>query len=152
RVWMWDYRTYYGTAVGVLGGSPSMNDACFTMEDLHVSKGIFTRRGSLTGCWPFARPAVNQNPGYAVGFGTTESLDLTAFGNGFGAVIPQLPGFTGRIPGGQASPTASSPSPIYFQVAPAATFFDVADATYFPEVDTSWCSTEILGMRTTENG
>jgi len=147
RLWVWDFRTYYGTAVGMLGGSPSMNDACFTMENLHWSKGIYTRRGSGTGCYPFARPAVGQ----AYTLGTGESVDLTVFGPSSAAIIPQLPDYTGRIPGGQFAPGTFSPSPVYFQVAPAATFFTVADPLYFPTVPTN-CTTEILGLRSTSNG
>ena len=51
RLWVWDSRTYYGLAVGMMGGSPTMNDACFTMEDLTAAEGIYTRRGSGTGCF-----------------------------------------------------------------------------------------------------
>jgi hypothetical protein len=150
RVWMWDYRTYYGTSLGMLGGSPSMNDACFTMENLHWTSGIYTRRGSGTGCFPFARPAVGQTPAYILGTG--ESTDYTVFGPSATTIIPQLPDYTGRIPGGQFAPGTFSPSPVYFQVAPAASFFTVADPTYFPPVPTNWCTTEILGLRSTSNG
>jgi hypothetical protein len=130
-----------------------MNDACFTMEDLHASGGIYTRRGSGTGCYPFARPAPGQVPGYTLGTG--ESTDLTVFGPATTAIIPQLPDYTGRIPGGNFAPGTTSPSPVYFQVAPAATFFTVADPAYFPSSPTlppNWCTTEILGLRTTNNG
>lgn len=172
RLWVWDYRTYYGTGVGVLGGSPSMNDACFTMEDLHAHAGIYTRRGTGTGCYPFARPSNAQvaalaavpfgSPGVAAAYssGGSESTDFPA-AVGSSYAIPTLPGYTGRIPGGEGAPSTVSPSPVYFQVAPAATFFSVADPIYFPEhfptandaaTSMAWCTTEILGLRATSNG
>jgi hypothetical protein len=169
RLWVWDYRTYYGTGVGVMGGSPSMNDACFTLENLHASSGIYTRRGSGTGCYPFARPGVDPVSGLpgvsvfgsttprnglwpAYAAGTGEAADHTIAPFTLNQFIPQLPGYTGRHPGGEPAPSTSSPSPIYFHVAPAASFAAEADDTYFPSPDTSWCTTEILGVRSTANG
>jgi hypothetical protein len=169
RLWVWDYRTYYGLGVGMMGGSPSMNDACFTMDDLHASSGIYTRRGSGTGCYPFARPGndpVSGLPGVSVfgsitprnglypayAPGTAEAADMTIAPFTLSTVIPQLPGYTGRHPGGEPAPSTSSPSPIYFHIAPAASFATSANATYFPSPDTSWCTTEILGARSTANG
>lgn len=175
RLWVWDYRTYYGTSVAMMGGSPNMNDACFTIEDLHASSGIYTRRGTGTGCFPFARPGNDPQsglPGISVlnfatfTFTTTprngpmpayqvtgaESVDLTIAPSIVNPIIPQLPGYTGRHPGGEPAPSTMSPSPVYFQIAPAASFFTVADATYFPPVSTTWCTTEILGIRATANG
>jgi hypothetical protein len=169
RLWVWDYRTYYGTSVGMSGGSPSMNDACFSMEELHAPNGIYTRRGSGTGCYPFARPGNDPvsgaagvsvfgsitprnglYPAYAAGTG--EAADHTIAPFTLNPIIPQLPGYTGRHPGGEPAPGTSSPSPIYFHVAPAASFASTADATYFPSPDTSWCTTEMLGVRSTANG
>lgn len=169
RLWVWDYRTYYGLSVGMSGGSPSMNDACFTLEDLHASSGFYTRRGSGTGCFPFARPGndpVSGLPGVSVfgsttprnglypayAAGTGEAADHTIAPFTLNQFIPQLPGYTGRHPGGEPAPGASSPSPIYYHVAPAASFATSADDTYFPSPDTSWCTTEILGVRGTANG
>jgi len=60
RFWVWDYSTYYGTHVGVEGGAASMNDACFTTEDLHASSGIYTRRGTITQCIAFGRLSAAQ--------------------------------------------------------------------------------------------
>jgi hypothetical protein len=51
--------------------------------------------------------------------------------------------------------TARSPSPVHFVIAPAATFAAVANSSIFPASSigiTTWCSTEILGLRSTENG
>jgi hypothetical protein len=179
RFWVWDYRSHYGTAVGMLGGSPSMSDACFTMENLHASSGIYTRRGTMPGttqgCFPFARPGNDPQsglPGISVlDFATftntitprngllpaysvtgAESVDMTIAPTATTPLIPQLPGYTGRHPGGEPFPGNRSPSPVYFQIAPAASFFTAANATYFPPVSTDWCTTEILGLRATANG
>jgi hypothetical protein len=141
RFFVWDFRNYFGTAVGVLGGAPSMNDACFTLEDLHVSEGIYTRRGSISLCLPFSRPAV-ANTAYGVGF--AESIDFSV------PALANIPGFIGRLPGGQSAADGRSPSPIRFKIATAASF--PTDATYFPEPAapfSSWCPTEILAIRAT---
>lgn len=166
RLWVWDYRTYYGTGVGVLGGSPSMNDACFSNEDLHAPSGIYTRRGTLTGCFPFARPGVDPEsglPGISV-FGSTtpRNGNLPAYSASTGresvdfslstAPLVNLPGFNGRVPGGEPALQTQSPSPVYYHVAPAASFFNSASAIYFPAASTAWCNTEILGLRLTSNG
>ncbi len=104
RFWVWDASTYYGYHVGVEGGAASLNDACFTMEDLHQSEGIYTRRGTISGCYPFNRPYTGQF--YGVGF--AESVDYSSPAG--------LPGFVGRIPGGQSAADGRSPSPIYFYI------------------------------------
>jgi hypothetical protein len=78
-----------------------------------------------------------------------------------------LPGFIGRIPGGQTAFDGRSPSPLYFFVAPASTFAGITDQEIFPSPVPAatpsktpfnsggfptWCTTEILGMRATLNG
>lgn len=193
RFWVWDYLTNYGMHVGVVGGAPSINDACFTMPDVRVSFGIYTRRGSNTGCYPFDRPL----PGAFFTLGFEQSIDfhltnITQSTNSFVGVaglntaagthvagsrlVPQfgstasatLPGFVGRLPGGNTASDGRSPSPTLFLIAPAATFADEVAATYytdtaqdaalyFDDLDevgafTDWCQTEILGIRTTLNG
>jgi len=161
RFWVWDYSTYYGTQVGVTGGAASMNDACFTTEDLHASSGIYTRRGTITQCIAFGRLSSTQstNGGYAF-VGTLESVDYNTASistppSGFSVLfspVATLPGFVGRMPGGQSAADGRSPSPIHYYIAPAASFD--GDTTYFPAPTvpfTSWCSTEILGVRATSN-
>jgi len=193
RFWVWDYLTNYGMHVGVLGGAPSLNDACYTMPDVRVSHGIYTRRGSNTGCYPFDRPL----PGAIFTIGFEQSIDfhltnITAQTNVFVGVaglntaaaanvagsrlVPQfgsaaaatLPGFVGRIPGGQTASDGRSPSPTLFLIAPAASFADKVASTFYPETAqqaslyfddlatvgafTDWCPTEILGIRPTLNG
>jgi hypothetical protein len=198
RFWVWDYLTNYGMHVGVLGGAPSINDACFTMPDVRVSYGIYTRRGSNTGCYPFDRPV----PGEFFTLGFVQAIDFhltnvtaqtnvfvgvaglntpaagtTAAGNVAGSrLVPQfgtaaaavLPGWIGRIPGGNTASDGRSPSPTLFLIAPAGEFAGKVASTFFSEIGqpaslyfddlgtagsfTDWCPTEILGIRTTLNG
>lgn len=168
RFWVWDFRTYYGFAVGVLGGGTNLNDACFTMEDVRAHSGLYTRRGTITGCYPFNRPSnVAGASGTTYAVGTKESRQMVVPPPGTGALADytstnagQLPGFIGFIPGGVSAFDGRSPSPTYFHIAPAATFFDTAKARLFPEnfpvaaspaTDLSWCDTEVLGIRATSH-
>jgi hypothetical protein len=197
RFWVWDYLTNYGMHVGVVGGAPSVNDACFTMPDVRVSFGIYTRRGSNTGCYPFDRPL----PGAFFTSSFVQSVDffltnITLSSNVFVGVaglnlnvvpptsatvansrlIPQfgttaaatLPGFIGRIPGGNVAADGRSPSPTLFLIAPAASFEAKVANTFFADTGqqaavyfddlatvgafTDWCQGDILGIRTTLNG
>jgi hypothetical protein len=203
RFWVWDYLTYYGTHVGVANGSPSMNDACFTVAQASASYGVYTRRGSSTGCYPYNRPA--RSTAYLFGVAEAADFHLTdttlasntftgvaslAFGiaavtptNPLGPLgpvpasrlVPQfgstalrvLPGFAGRIPGGQSAADGRSPSPVVYKIAPAASFAasvattvfeDIGEpaSRYFDDVGTpgkfAWCPTDILGIRATRNG
>jgi hypothetical protein len=174
-----------------------MNDACFTMPDGKAGHGLYTRRGSVTGCYPFDRPL----PGALFTVGFEQSVDfhltnVTSQTNTFVGVaglnsfnpngtvanvtgsrlVPQfgttalavLPGFIGRIPGGNVAADLRSPSPIMFLIAPAGQFAQRAASTYFTDTArnasdyfddldevgdfTSWCSGDILGIRTTLNG
>jgi hypothetical protein len=158
RLWVFDKETYYGTHVGVVGVF-AMNDACFTMPDVAVSSGLYTRRPSINGCYPWPRPGTAQVPAYAL-TGLVESVDLkfpqfiptTAASTAGGAVdIGTLPPYMARIPGGAQAVDGRSPSPIYFHIAPAAQFYTAAPAEYFPTAPTNWCTTEILGIRATLN-
>lgn len=192
RIWVWDYLTYYGTQVGVANGAPSMNDACFTVAQASASYGVYTRRGSSTGCYPYNRPA--RSTAYL--FGVAEAADFhltdttlasntfmgtaalsTATGGSVASsrLVPQfgstaltvLPGFAGRIPGGQSASDGRSPSPVVYKIAPAASFAasvattvfeDIGEpaSRYFDDVGTpgkfAWCPTDILGIRATRNG
>lgn len=142
RFWVYDLLTYYGTHVGVVGGGISLNDACFTMEDVTAASSFYTRRGSITGCYPWNRPSTGQF--YFIS--GQESIDFVT------PSLTLIPGWVGRMPGGQAAFDGRSPSPIYFHIAPAASFFTGADSTYFPAQSTAWCATEILGVRETLHG
>ncbi|HWL63552.1 MAG TPA: hypothetical protein VNQ32_12185 [Steroidobacteraceae bacterium] len=198
RFWVWDYLTYYGTHVGVVGGAPSMNDACFTVAEVEAPFGIYTRRGSSTGCYPYNRPS--RGTAYLFGFSEAADFHLTDItlstntfvgvaplavgiptapstniaGNVSGSrLVPQfgttalavLPGFVGRIPGGQSAADGRSPSPIVYKIAPASAFAAEVASTfyddigepasrYFDDLDevgpfTDWCQTEILAIRAT---
>jgi hypothetical protein len=71
------------------------------------------------------------------------------------AIRDNFAAYEARIPGGESAIDGRSPSPIYYFVAPAASFFSSAPAEYFPTPTvavTTWCSTEILGIRRTLNG
>lgn len=197
---MWDYLTYFGTHVGVVGGAPSLNDACFTVGDVEASHGIYTRRGTVTGCYAFNRPA--RGSAYLFSYVETVDFHLTdstvstntfmgvsslgtmnwpssqAFPNYLSGsrLVPQfgttalavLPGFVGRIPGGQTAADGRSPSPVFYKIAPASTFAAEVATTVFSEVGepasryfddldevgpfTDWCQTEILGIRASLHG
>jgi hypothetical protein len=158
RLWVFDKETYYGTHVGVVGVF-AMNDACFTMPDVSVSSGLYTRRPSINGCYPWPRPQTGQSPAYALS-GLVESVDFkfpqfiptSATSAAGGAIdIGTLPPYMARIPGGAQAVDGRSPSPIYFHIAPAAQFYSAAPAEYFPTESTTWCTTEILGIRSTLN-
>jgi len=190
RIWVWDYLNYYGTHVGVTGGAPSMNDACFTVSDVQAPFGVYTRRGTSTGCFAYNRPA--RGDPYLFGFNEGADFhltDVTVSSNTFVGVanlasatgttvansrlVPQfgttalavLPGFVGRMPGGQSAADGRSPSPVVYLIAPAATFAAaVANTTYadlgqpaaaYFDVNAAgpftWCPTEILAVRSTLN-
>jgi hypothetical protein len=207
RFWVWDYLTYYGTHVGVVGGAPSMNDACFTVAEVEAPYGTYTRRGSSTGCYPYNRPA--RTTPYLFGFseaadfhltditlstntfmgvaslaygitpppppppapppGPTSSVPSSRLAPQFGTTaLAVLPGFVGRMPGGQSAADGRSPSPVVYLIASADTFADEVGNTfysdigrpaslYFDDLNTagpfpSWCTTEILAVRATLNG
>jgi hypothetical protein len=194
RTWVWDYLNYYGTQVAVVGGAPSMNDACFTVAEVEAPFGVYTRRGTSTGCYAYNRP----QRGAAYLFGFMESADFhltdttvssntfmgvaplaTAAGTGsvtgsrlapqFGTTaLAVLPGFVGRIPGGQSAADGRSPSPMVYAIAPAATFASSVATTFFADIGqpasryfdnlatvgpfTAWCQSDILAIRATLHG
>lgn len=203
RFWVWDYLTYYGTHVGVVGGAPSLNDACFTVADVEASFGNYTRRGTSTGCYAYNRPA--RGTAYLFGFAEAADFHLTditlstntfagvaALAPGIGSptpfnplgaigyvsgsrLVPQfgttalavLPGFVGRMPGGQSAADGRSPSPVVYLIAPAASFASQVGSTFYSDIGQpastyfddlaeagpfDWCPTEILAVRATLNG
>lgn len=136
RVWVYEAATTYGFHVGVNGGAANLQDACYTLDDATATTGFYTRRGSLTGCYPLAA---------TVAGGGTVDIPL-------GAQLALLPGFVGRIPGGETAFDGRSPSPVYFHTAPAASFFSSAAAEFFPAESTDWCATDLLGLRASLHG
>jgi len=161
RFWVWDHRTIYGFGAAVLGGHPSMNDACFTMENLHQSSGFYVRRGSGPGCHPFSQPATQPAP--AQNYNHGQGSDSTDYPTTVPATatVALLPGFIGKIPGGQAFPGNTTASPVQFHIAPASSFATTANPIYFPGlagVSFDWCKAarpgdtpEVVGMRYTSN-
>jgi len=145
RFWVWDKRSDYGIAAAVMGGAASMNDACFELSAPEESEGFYVRRPSNDGCYPFSRPV----PGTFFQFGVTEIADFSSPAMGISL------GFIGRIPGGNPIATTDPrpPSPNFYQIAPAASFpFDGSLFTQPADPFTSWCTTEVLGIRPTLNG
>jgi hypothetical protein len=70
-------------------------------------------------------------------------------------LFSRFPNYESRIPGGNSALDGRSPSPNVYYTAPATTFFAAAPAEYFPqpaEALTTWCSSDILGIRATLNG
>ena len=67
----------------------------------------------------------------------------------------RLPGWQGWMPGSELT-GGRSPSPVHFVIAPAASFAATADPAIFAASTigdpTTWCSTEVLGVRGTQNG
>jgi hypothetical protein len=160
RYWVWDHRTIFGTGAAVVGGHPSLNDACFTMEDLRQSSGFYVRRGSGPGCHPFVQAATNPAVTPAYAHGAPESSDYPTQPGAQG-VPSLLPGFIGRIPGGQPFPGNTTASPVQMHIAPPGSFASTADVNYFPNLTATsfnWCTAarpgdtaEVLGLRYTSN-
>ncbi len=150
RLWTWDKRSDYGLAVAVFGGAASMNDACFELSENEGASGFYVRRPSNDGCYPFSRPQVPRPEGSAgFQFGLTEIADFQA------PVMGIALGFVGRIPGGNPIATTDTrpPSPNFYQIGPPGSFpFDGSLFTEPSEPFTTWCDTEILGIRPTLNG
>jgi hypothetical protein len=176
RFWVWDKASTYGFHVGV-NGLPNLQSSCFVMENAVSPTGTYQRRSAQTQCFPINRPREGQSYG-----GTTDARDTawvgvthlfsttasagagagapTAAQNVFtgqystGALFARFPQYESRIPGAQTALDGRSPSPIYYHIAPAGSFFMSAPAEYFPQpavaLDT-WCDSDILGIRQTLN-
>jgi hypothetical protein len=110
-------------------------------------------------------PATNPpNPPLTPNSPVTASRIVPQFGS---TALAVLPGYAGRIPGGQSAADGRSPSPVVYKIAPAASFAasvattlfeDIGEpaSRYFDDVGTpgkfAWCPTDILGIRATRNG
>lgn len=184
RVWVYDKDTTYGYHVGV-NGFINIQSACFTIQHPSDPSGTFERRGSSTGCYAINRPRTVPFPGQTLAqiyfFSGAEAVDNTytltthtssttvgaptgaaaAGAVNLGSLVStaslrdNFPNYEARIPGGQSAIDGRSPSPVYYHVAPVASFSTSADPDYFPAPTVpfnTWCSTEILGIRSTLNG
>jgi hypothetical protein len=147
RSFVYDDRNYFAFHVGVNGGAANLQDVCLALDNAAESSSFYIAR-AVTTCLPWNRPAalpVAQFYG-----GPTANIEITDTSV---PAVTQIPGFVGRLPGAVAVVNATrSPSPAYFTVAPPASFFTVAPLTYFQVAPTSWCTTELLGIRATTNG
>jgi hypothetical protein len=136
RVWNYDFSNTYGYHVGVSGGTNNTQDVCYTLDDVTMPSGFYTRRGAVTGtCFPVSGGAMNL-PGTAGGIPTVPAL---------------LPGFVGRMPGSEGAGDGRSPSAIYYHIATPASFYTTADPLFFQTTDLSWCTTEVFGVRASLN-
>jgi hypothetical protein len=76
------------------------------------------------------------------------------------AIRERFPEYEARMPGVVQAQDGRSASPTRYHIAPAATFFAAAPPEHFPQSGpyapaaafTTWCTTEILGLRATLNG
>ncbi|MEO8314013.1 MAG: hypothetical protein ABI645_04370 [Pseudomonadota bacterium] len=180
RIWVWDKASTFGNHVGV-NGLTNIESACFVVENPSGNSGNFQRRSGQTGCYPINRPRLLPTPQTYTSIGmeaqdvgyllTTHNSSTTAGAPGAptGAfatgnvssgtystanLAARFPNYEARIPGGQSALDGRYVSPVYYFVAPAATFSTLAPALYFPAPAapfSSWCTTEILGLRATVN-
>lgn len=144
RFWSFLAETTWGYHAGVDGYANIQNN-CFTMEDYAASSGQYvpSTGGSAVYCAPVGQ--------------IFNSLQGSVAHSPAPLLQQRLPGWRGWMPGGElgGGATSRSPSPVNFHIAPAAAFFSSADPVVFPpdSLDsTSWCPTEILGVRGTRNG
>jgi hypothetical protein len=177
RFWTWDKASTYGFQVGV-NGLPNLQSSCFVMENAVSPTGTYQRRSAQTLCFPINRPRDGQNyngttdardaawlgvthvvaaAGAApAGAGSPTPLQAVVAGEySTAGLFSRFPQYESRIPGGQTALDGRSPSPIIYHIGPAASFFSAAPAEYFPQPSaafTTWCTTEILGIRATLNG
>ncbi len=144
RFWSFLGDATWGYHVGVHGYANVENN-CFKMDDYSAASGQYvpSTGGSAVYCAPVGQ-IFNSLQG-----SVAHSPPLL--------LQNRLPGWRGWMPGTELGGGASSrsPSPVHFQIAPAAAFAATADPTLFPPDSigsTAWCPTEILGVRPTQNG
>jgi hypothetical protein len=144
--WTFNTDTTWGYQMGVRGGFANIQNNCFKMDDYAAPAGqyVVSAGTAATYCAPVGN-VFNSNQG-SVSDSPTPLLQA------------RLPGWRGRMPGAEVGggATSRSPSPVHFRIANVGDFASVADPVLFPP-DTlgslsSWCSTEILGVRPTQNG
>jgi hypothetical protein len=143
--WVFNADTTWGYHAGVESGYANIQNNCFKMDDYTVPSGqyVVTSGANLTYCAPVGQ--------------VFNSLQGSVAHSPVPLLQTRLPGWRGWMAGSElgGASTARSPSPVYFVIAPAAGFAAAADPAIFPASTigaTSWCPTEILGVRSTENG
>lgn len=158
RVWIYDDNPKLGFHVGVNGGAANLQDACYTVANSTAASGYYTRRGGISGCLGAIAPVDLPQ-------GRTSQTNPPV---GTPAALESLPGFVGRIPGGQIAVDGRPPSPIYYVIARADQFAQVAAADpsvspFFPASEITpaalgWCMNsagsapgEVYGVRASLN-
>jgi hypothetical protein len=143
--WTFNADTTWGYHAGVEGGYANIQNNCFKMDDFTVPSGqyVVTSGANLTYCAPVGQ--------------VFNSLQGSVAHSPVPLLQARLPGWRGWMAGSElgGASTARSPSPVYFRIAPASTFAATADPAIFPASSigsTTWCPSEILGVRATENG
>jgi hypothetical protein len=143
--WAFNADTTWGYHAGVENGYANIQNNCFKMDDYTVSSGVYvvTSGANLTYCAPVGQ--------------VFNSLQGSVAHSPVPLLQTRLPGWNGWMPGSElgGGSTTRSPSPVHFVIAPASGFAAAADPTIFPAGSigpTTWCATEILGVRSTENG
>jgi hypothetical protein len=144
--WAFSADSTWGYQMGVRGGFANIQNNCFKMDDYAApaAEYVVSAGTAATYCAPVGN-VFNSNQG-SVADSPTPLLQS------------RLPGWIGRMPGAEVGggATSRSPSPVHFRIATVADFPSVADPVLFPPETltnlSSWCSTEILGVRPTQNG
>jgi hypothetical protein len=142
RVWSFNSDTTVGYHAGT-NGFPNLQDTCFKMDDYTQPSGQYVP--STGGATAACAPVGNLFNSGQSSLGHSPSP----------ANQTRLPGWQGWMPGSELT-GGRSPSPVYFVVAPVANFAATATTAVFPASTignlASWCSTEVLGVRGTQNG
>jgi hypothetical protein len=143
--WSFNSDTTWGYHAGVEDGYANIQNNCFKMDDYTVSSGqyVVTSGANLTYCAPVGQ--------------VFNSLQGSVAHSPVPLLQTRLPGWRGWMPGSElgGGSTTRSPSPVHFVIAPAATFAAAANPAIFPAGSigpTTWCATEIMGLRSTQNG
>jgi hypothetical protein len=144
RFWSYNFDSTFGFSAGV-NGFPNIQDTCYRMDVPTQPSGEYV-------------PSPGGAANYCSPLGSTVQSNLSSLAHAPPPVLQtRLPGWESWMPGSELSggSSARSPSPVKFQIATPGTFLALADPAIFPPStlpSTSWCTTEILGVRGTMNG
>lgn len=126
-------------------GYTNVQDTCLKMDNYTISSGQYV-------------PSTGGGTVYCNPVGSAFQSNLSSLAHAPPPLLQaRLPGWMGYLPGTElgGGSSARSPSPVHFHIAPAATFTSSANASVFTPgslTSTSWCTTEIIGIRGTLNG
>lgn len=144
RFWSWNFDTTYGFHAGVTG-FPNIQDNCFKIPDATVSTGTYI-------------PSSGGGQVYCNPVGSAFQSNLSSLAHSPPALLQnRLPGWQGWMPGAElgGGSTSRSPSVVQFHIAAPGNFFTGTDPAIFPPgsmTSQTWCTTEIMGVRSTLNG